>query len=70
MKISKTRTAAPKYSVSHCNFHNDVFVVNEHAAKAIQALAEACVANAKAIQEAASRLAGPANNGVMLKIGD
>ena len=56
--------------ISNCNFTSEAFIVNEHVAAAIKALADAAAANARAIERCAERLTGPDDNRVALKIGD
>jgi hypothetical protein len=69
--MPKTKQACPVgTSISNCHFTNEAFSVNEHMANAVRALAQAAEANAKAIGEAASRLAGPVDQRVALRIGN
>jgi hypothetical protein len=63
MTRKKTPTQAPHSdagtAISHCQITMEPLAVNEHMASAVRALAEACAANARALEEAAKRLAGP-----------
>lgn len=65
----KRKPKPPKFSISHCNLTSEApEPPNEHMASAVKAIAEACSANARAIEEAARRLAGPPDHRVGINV--
>jgi hypothetical protein len=68
MATPKAKTAPPGNVITNCNFNSEAFVVNEHVAVAIRALADAAAANARAIETCANRLVGPTDNRVSLRV--
>lgn len=57
-------------TIRNCTFTSEPFVVNEHVASAIRALADAAASNARAIETCANRLVGPNDNRIALRLGE
>ena len=60
-----------RYVIQNCQITNEGSPpLNENTVHAVRAVADACAANARALEECAKRLAGPPDNRVGIYVGD
>lgn len=68
MAMARTKSVSAGTTLRNCSVTSEAFVVNEHTASAIRAIADAAAANARALEACANRLAGPVDSRVGFQI--